>query len=158
MSKNLQTILLSVFTAIAIVAIILNKDNNNFEKPMVLDENVIWIDFKDESMDIWMKNNAPVYGLQFEFSGVNLKGTDGGVLNREGFNISNNERVILSFSFEGKSIEPGEYLLISVDASYLIDKNNVKMTNMVLAGNEGKSLDFSYFDTNFNTTTLRTNN
>ena len=45
MSKNLQTILLSVFTAIAIVAIILNKDNNNFEKPMVLDENVIWIDF-----------------------------------------------------------------------------------------------------------------
>ena len=158
MSKNLQTILLSVFTAIAIVAIILNKDNNNFEKPMVLDENVIWIDFKDESMDIWMKNNAPVYGLQFEFSGANLKGTDGGVLNREGFNISNNERVILSFSFEGKSIEPGEYLLISVDASYLIDKNNVKMTNMVLAGNEGKSLDFSYFDTNFNTTTLRTNN
>lgn len=158
MSKNLQTILLSAFTVIAIIAIILNKDDNTFEKPMVLDENVIWIDFKDNLMDIWMKNNAPIYGLQFEFSGVKLKSTDGGVLNREGFNISNNERVILSFSFEGKSIDPGEYLLISVETSYLTDKNNVKMTNMVLAGEGGKSLDFSYFDTNFKTTTLRTNN
>ena len=157
MSKNLQTILLSVFTAIAIIAIVLNKDEDTFEKPMVLDENVIWIDFKDNLMDIWMRNNVPIYGLQFEFSGVELKNTDGGVLNREGFNTSNNERVILSFSFEGKSIGPGEYMLISSGAKYLTDKNNVKMTNMVLAGEGGKSLDFSYFDTNFKATTFRTN-
>ena len=63
MSKNLQTILLSAFTVIAIIAIILNKDDNTFEKPMVLDENVIWIDFKDNLMDIWMKNNIFVVNI-----------------------------------------------------------------------------------------------
>ena len=102
MSKNLQTILLGIITAIAIIAIIINNDEDAFDKPMVLDDNVVWVDFKSNSMDIWMLNSEEVYGLQFEFSGVKLQDTDGGVLNREGFNISNNERVILSFSFEGK--------------------------------------------------------
>jgi len=48
-------------------------------------------------------------------------------------------------------------MLISVGASYLTDKNNVKLTNMVLAGDEGKSLNFSYYNSNFKTTTFRTN-
>jgi len=157
MSKNSQTLIVGILTVIAIVAIILNKGDDTFTRPMVLDENVVWVDFKNNSMDIWMRSNDEVFGLQFEFSGVKLQETDGGVLNREGFNISNNERVILSFSFEGKSIEKGEYMLISVGAEYLNDKNNVKMTNMVLAGDGGKSLDFSYYDSNFNTTTFRTN-
>jgi len=157
MSKNSQTLIVGILTAVAMIAIILNKSEDTFTKPMVLDENVVWIDFKNDAMDIWMRNNDDVFGLQFEFSGVKLLDTDGGVLNREGFNISNNERVILSFSFEGKSIESGEYMLVSVGAEYLTDKNNVKMTNMVLAGDGGKSLNFSYYDSNFNTTTFRTN-
>ena len=157
MSKNLQTILLGIITVIAIIAIIINNDEDAFDKPMVLDDNVVWVDFKSNSMDIWMLNSEEVYGLQFEFSGVKLQDTDGGVLNREGFNISNNERVLLSFSFEGKSIPSGEHLLISIDATYPNGKNNVKMTNMVLAGEGGKSLAFSYYNSIYKTTTFRTN-
>ena len=80
-----------------------------------------------------MNSVDEVYGFQFEFEGATLGNTDGGVLNREGFNISNNERVFLSFSFEGKSIPTGEYMLISIDASYPNGKNNVKMTTNATA-------------------------
>ena len=157
MSKNSSTLIVGLITVVCMALIVINKDSNTFEKPMTIEDNIIWIDFHDSKMDIWMNSVDEVYGFQFEFEGATLGNTDGGVLNREGFNISNNERVFLSFSFEGKSIPTGEYMLISIDASYPNGKNNVKMTNMVLAGKGGKSLDFSYYNSIYNSTTFRTN-
>ena len=157
MSKNTQSVLIGFFTIGCMAFIVMNQDKDSFEKPMTLENNVIWIDFQDTKMDIWMKSIDDVYGFQFEFDGATLGSTDGGVLNREGFNISNNERVFLSFSFEGKSIPSGEHMLISIDTAYPNGKNNVKITNMVLAGGGGKSLDFSYYDSIYKTTTFRTN-
>ena len=158
MSKNLSSTLLFLLTIGCMALIILNKEHNTFDSPMVLDENVIWIDFKDNSqMDIWMRNSEDVFGVQFEFDGIKILSTSGGVFEREGFNTANNERLILSFSYEGKSIEPGEYLLTTVEASFLNAKENVKMKNMVLAGGNGNSLDFIYYDSIYKTTTLRSN-
>ena len=158
MSKNLSSIILFILTICFMTFVVLNKEEKTFETPMVLDENVIWIDFKDNSqMDIWIKNSEDVFGVQFEFSGATILNTTGGVFEREGFDTANNERLILSFSYEGKSIKPGEYLLTTVDVSYLNGKENVKMINMVLAGSNGNSLDFVYYDSIYRTTTLRTN-
>ena len=157
MSKNLNTIIVALLTVTFIAFVIINKDDNTFERPMTLEENVIWIDFRDTQIDLWMLSTVEVYGLQFEFAGIKLLKTDGGVLNREGFDISHNERVILSFDYQGGSIETGEHLLLTVDAEYLDNKENVKMTNMVLAGKNGKSLNFSYYDSIYKTTTFRTN-
>ena len=158
MSKNLSSLILFLLIIGCMVLIILNKEHNTFETPMVLDENVIWIDFKENSqIDIWMRNSEDVFGVQFEFDGIKILNTSGGVFEREGFNTANNDRLILSFSYEGRSIEPGEYLLTTVDVSYLNAKENVKMKNMVLAGNNGNSLDFIYYDSIYKTTTLRSN-
>ena len=157
MSKNSSTVIVGIITVVCMALIVMNQDKDSFEKPMTLEDNVIWIDFQDSKMDIWMDSVDDVYGFQFEFEGATLGNTDGVVLNREGFNISNNERVLLSFSFEGKSIPSGEHMLISIDTTYPSGKNNVKMTNMVLAGAGGKSLDFSYYNSIYKTTSFRTN-
>ena len=158
MSKNTKSLIVGLLTIGFMIFVIMNNEKDSFEKPMVLDENVIWIDFNDSQMDIWMKSTEEIYGFQFEFENATLNSTDGGVLNREGFNNSHNERVFLSFSFDGKSIPVGEHMLISVNASYPEGKNNVKMGNMVLAGKNGKSMDFVYYNSIYKTTTLRTNN
>ena len=157
MSKNTQSLIIALFTIGCMALIVMNQDKDSLERPMTLEENVIWIDFQDSKMDIWMNSADDVYGFQFEFEGATLGKTDGGVLNRDGFNISNNERVLLSFSFEGKSIPSGEHMLISIDTTYPNGQNNVKITNMVLAGQGGKSLDFSYYNSIYKTTTFRTN-
>ena len=92
MSKNSDTFpntikvnLVALLTVAFIAFIIIKQDKNTFEKPMTLEKNVIWIDYKDTQMDLWMLNNADVYGIQFEFGGVKLIDSDGGVLNREKF-------------------------------------------------------------------------
>lgn len=157
MNKNTNSLIIGLLTVGFMAFIIMNQDKDTFEKPMVLDDNVVWIDFKDNQMDIWMKSTDEIYGFQFEFEGAILNATDGGVLNREGFNVSNNERVFLSFSFEGKSVPAGEHMLISIDTTYPSGKNNVKMNNMVLAGEGGKSMDFVYYNSIYKTTTFRTN-
>ena len=66
-----------------------------------------------------------------------------------------NDRMILAFSFQGKSIPPGEHKLITLNLSYLNGKHNVSIKNMVVAGEGGKSLDYSYFDTNLQKETYR---
>ncbi len=158
MTKNTNSIIVGLLTIGFMALVIMNRDKDAFEQPMVLDENVIWIDFNENQMDVWMKNTEDIYGFQFEFDNAILNSTDGGVLNREGFNNSHNERVFLSFSFDGKSIPAGEHMLISIDASFPNGKNNVKMDNMVLAGKNGKSMDFVYYDSIYKATTFRTNN
>ena len=158
MTKNTNSIIVGLLTIGFMALVIMNRDKDAFEQPMVLDENVIWIDFNENQMDIWMKNTEDIYGFQFEFDNAILNSTDGGILNREGFNNSHNERVFLSFSFDGKSIPAGEHMLISIDASFPNGKNNVKMDNMVLAGKNGKSMDFIYYDSIYKATTFRTNN
>ena len=157
MNKNTNSLIIGLLTVGFMAFIIMNHEKDTFEKPMVLNDNVIWIDFKENQMDIWMKSIEEIYGFQFEFEGAALNSTDGGVLNREGFNNSHNDRVFLSFSFEGKSIPAGDHMLISIDTTYTNGKNNVKMTNMVLAGKNGKSMDFVYFNSIYKTTTFRTN-
>ena len=158
MTKNTNSIIVGLLTIGFMALVIMNRDKDAFEQPMVLDENVIWVDFNENQMDVWMKNTEDIYGFQFEFGNAILNSTDGGVLNREGFNNSHNERVFLSFSFDGKSIPAGEHMLISIDASFPNGKNNVKMDNMVLAGKNGKSMDFVYYDSIYKATTFRTNN
>ena len=157
MSKNSNSIIVALITIAFMAFIIINNDENSFEKPMTIEDNVIWIDFKESQMDIWMKNNVDVLGFQFEFDGIKVNNTEGGVLQRDDFEVSHNDRMILSFSYKGTAVTKGEHLLTSVNVEYLNGKENVKMSNMVLAGGEGTSLDFSYYNTFFNSTTFRTN-
>ena len=118
----------------------------------------MWVELKDTQMDLWVRNTEDVYGIQFEFNGVNFisKGKEGFLIENK-FEASHNDRMILAFSFQGKSIPRGEYKLITLNLSYLNGKHNVSIKNMVVAGEGGKSLDYSYFDTNLQKETYRTN-
>ena len=62
MNKNTNSIILGVLTVVSMAFIIMNQDHDSFERPMVLNEDVIWIDFKENQMDIWMKSTEEIYG------------------------------------------------------------------------------------------------
>ena len=154
-NSNLVTIVTSLAVAAMIAAGIMLHEEPDYKTPNTFEENVVWLDLKKSTMDIWMRCNDPVYGIQFEFEGLKLNNSNGGYLELEGFNTSHNENMVLAFSFEGKSIPIGEYMLLSLDVSYLAGKENVFMNNMVLAGKGGSALNFGYFDLSQNRVLLR---
>jgi len=154
-NSNLITIITSVAVVIMICAGIMLNEKPDYTTPNTLEENVVWLDLKKSEIDIWMRSSEPVYGIQFEFEGALLNKSNGGYLELEGFNTSHNSNMVLAFSFDGKSIPTGEYMLLSLDVSYLSGQENVFMKNMVLAGKGGKALDFGYFDLSENRVLIR---
>ena len=60
---------------------------------------------------IYIKNNQPIAGFQFNITGLTILGASGGVAQDSGFSISTSNTVVLGFSFSGNSIAPsGEFL------------------------------------------------
>ena len=153
--SNLITIITSVCVAAMIAAGIFLYEEPDFQSPNTIEENIVFLDCKNTQMDIWVRTSEPIYGIQLEFEGVNLGKSQGGYLDLEGFNTSNNEKMVLAFSFEGKSIPEGEFMLLTLDVSYESGRNNVLISNLVLAGEGGTALNFGYFDFSQNMTTLR---
>jgi hypothetical protein len=153
--SNLITIITSVCVAAMIAAGIFLYEEPEFQSPNTIEENIVFLDCKDTQMDIWVRTSEPIYGIQFEFEGVILDKSQGGYLDLEGFNTSHNEKMVLAFSFEGKSIPEGEFMLLSLDVTYDTGKSSATISNMVLAGEGGSALNFGYFDFTQNIATLR---
>ena len=63
-----KELIIVLITFIFIVGAIIKKNSNS---ELVLNENTVWVDYKDTQVDLWMKNNEDVYGIQFEFNGIN---------------------------------------------------------------------------------------
>ena len=154
-NSNLITIITSISVIAMIVAGIMFYEEPEFVAPNTIEKNIVWVDLKNTQMDIWLRTEEPVYGIQFEFDGVTLNKSQGGYLDLESFNTSHNEKMVLAFSFDGKSIPMGEYMLLTLDVSYHTGKHGVTMANMVLAGQGGTALDFGYFDLTQNRSILR---
>ena len=141
-----------------IIGAILFYEGDDYSNMLIPGNNVLWAEFYDDRMDLKVKNTENVYGVQFEFDDVIFTDiNNNGFLKENGFEISHNEKVILSFSFKGDFIPSGEHNLVSINLTYPNGKNNVDMKNLVIAGEKGKSLDFSYFDTQKKISTFRTN-
>ena len=119
--------------------------------------NVVWVNFNNKTADIYLKNIIEVYGVQFEFEGVSFKEIQQtGFLKENNFEVSHNEKMLLSFSFQGKAIPVGEHKLATVNLEYKTNKNNATMKALVMAGKGGTALDFPYYDTNKKMITKRT--
>ena len=149
-----------IFGGVLLFAIgaIFYYDGSNNTSEKITGNDIVWTDLNDTSIDFWVRNTEDIYGVQFEFEGVKfLNIIDSGYLKENEFEISHNENVVLSFSFQGKSIPPGEHQILSMNASYLNGKYNATVKNMVMAGIGGKSLEFGYYNTLKNQETLRTN-
>ena len=95
-------------------------------------------DLSNESFEIYMTNSVPVAGFQCDLPGINIKGSDGGLLQENGYQTKNSASRILSFSMQAKLIPVGEGVLTTI--FYSDPAENVCMTEIIFAGIGGAKL------------------
>ena len=96
-------------------------------------------DASSQSFEIYMLNSIPVAGFQCDLPGINITGSDGGLLKENGYQTSNSAARILSFSMQAKLIPVGEGVLTTV---YYSDPTEVVcMTEIIFAGIGGSKLE-----------------
>ena len=91
-----------------------------------------------KTFDIYMLNSVPVAGFQCDFPGINITGSDGGLLKENGYQTSNSADRILSFSMQAKLIPVGEGVLTTI--FYSDPADDVCMTEIIFAGIGGAKL------------------
>ena len=95
-------------------------------------------DAENQSFEIYMLNSIPVAGFQCDFPGINIIGSDGGLLKENGYQTSNSASRILSFSMQAKLIPIGEGILTTI--FYSGPAEEVCMTEIIFAGMGGEQL------------------
>ncbi len=95
-------------------------------------------DVASKSFEIYMLNSISVAGFQCDFPGINIIGSDGGLLKENGYQTSNSTSRILSFSMQGKLIPIGEGVLTTI--YYSDPAEEVCMTEIIFAGIGGEQL------------------
>ena len=95
-------------------------------------------DVSNRSFEIYMLNSIPVAGFQCDFPGINIIGSDGGLLKENGYQTSNSASRILSFSMQTTLIPVGEGILTTV--FYSDPSEEVCMTEIIFAGIGGEQL------------------
>ena len=93
----------------------------------------------NKSFEIYMVNNVSVAGFQCDLPGINITGSDGGLLKENGYQTSNSAARILSFSMQAKLISVGEGVLTTV--YYSDPATEVCMTEIIFAGIGGSKLE-----------------
>ena len=69
------------------------------------------VDLSTNILEVWMMNNIPVEGFQFNISGVTIISASEGSAQSNGMTQSNSEHIILGFSLSGDAIPPGNGVL-----------------------------------------------
>ena len=95
-------------------------------------------DAVSKSFEIYMLNSIPVAGFQCDFPGINIIGSDGGLLKENGYQTSNSASRILSFSMQAQLIQVGEGILTTI--FYSDPAGEVCMTEIIFAGMGGEQL------------------
>ena len=95
-------------------------------------------DASNRSFEIYMLNSTPVAGFQCDLPGINITGSDGGLLKENGYQTSNSAARILSFSMQAKLIPIGEGVLTTI--FYSDPTEEVCMTEIIFAGIGGAQL------------------
>ena len=95
-------------------------------------------DSSKKSFDIYMLNSVPIAGFQCDLPGINISGSDGGLLKENGYQTSNSAIRILSFSMQAKLIPVGEGVLTTI--FYSDPTEEVCMTEIIFAGIGGAQL------------------
>ena len=95
-------------------------------------------DASNKSFEIYMVNNVSVAGFQCDLPGINITGSDGGLLKENGYQTSNSAIRILSFSMQAKLIPVGEGVLTTI--FYSDPADDVCMTEIIFAGIGGAKL------------------
>ncbi len=95
-------------------------------------------DTLNKSFDIYMANSASVFGFQCDLLGIKIVSSDGGLLQENGYQTSNSDFRILSFSMQAIPIPIGEGVLTTI--YYSEPAKEVCMTDIIFAGIGGAKL------------------
>ena len=95
-------------------------------------------DLSNKSFEIFMINSVPVAGFQCDLPGINITGSDGGLLKENGYQTKNSAARILSFSMQAKLIPAGEGVLTTI--YYSDPTSDVCITEIIFAGIGGAKL------------------
>ena len=96
------------------------------------------VDLSTNILEVWMMNNIPVAGFQFNISGVTIISASEGSAQSNGMSPSISEHIILGFSFSGNSIPPGNSILTHIGFSEY--NGSICLSDPVFSNNSGVAL------------------
>ena len=96
------------------------------------------VNLDSETFDVWMANDEPVAGFQFDVDGVSVTGASGGSAQNSGFTISTGGSTILGFSFSGATIPSGDGPLVTISFSGF--NTEICLSGPVLSNSSGQAL------------------
>ena len=102
------------------------------------------VDLSTNILEVWMMNNIPVAGFQFNISGVTIISASEGSAQSNGMTQSNSEHIILGFSFSGNSIPPGNSILTHIGFSEY--NGSICLSDPVFSNNSGVALSVELGD------------
>jgi hypothetical protein len=92
----------------------------------------------DGSLEVYLSNDAPVAGFQFNISGITITGGSGGSAEAAGFMVSTSATTVIGFSLSGATIPSGEGVLVNVSFT---GSGEACLESVVLSDASGNSLD-----------------
>ena len=90
------------------------------------------------SFDIYMVNDEPVGGFQFNVSGFSSFSTSGGSAADAGFTVQPGGNTILGFSFSGATIPVGEGALLTINGEF--DGSDICLLSPVISDPFGSDI------------------
>ena len=102
------------------------------------------VDLINNILEVWMLNNKPVAGFQFNISGVTIISASEGSAQSNGMSPLISELTILGFSFSGNSIPPGNSILTHIGFSEY--NGSICLSDPVFSNNSGAALSVELGD------------
>ena len=96
------------------------------------------VNLSSNVLEIWMVNNIPVAGFQFNISGITIISASGGSAQSNGMSPTIGENIILGFSFSGDAIPPGNGVLTQLVFSET--SGSICLSLPVFSNNSGEAL------------------
>ena len=104
-------------------------------------------DYNTKTFPVYIENDEPVGGFQFQLTGLNLDDSYGGISEISNFDIHTSDiGVVLGFSFAGSTIPAGNHLLTYLTYTSINDQYT-QFTNVSISTPDGQSIsDIIYND------------
>ena len=96
------------------------------------------------TLDVYMQNDEPVGGFQFDLTNISITGASGGSAASNGFMVSTSATTILGFSFTGGTIPPGDGLLLEV--TFNDSPDEICLDGVVISSSSGNAIDVEVGD------------
>ena len=102
------------------------------------------VNLSSNILEVWMLNNIPVAGFQFNISGITNISASGGSAQSNGMSPIIGENKILGFSFSGNSIPPRNSILTHIGFSEY--NGSICLSDPVFSNNSGVALSVELGD------------